>query len=432
MTSIFHSNLSKDLSLILNDADDFNVIIRVGEDQNVKEFYAHSVILRARSPYFKSELDLTEQLGEDVLELLVASDELMLEELLEHVQYYLIERKANWVQQNLVLVLHTVFNVDGFKKLQDYCLEFICLDSQLLVTLKEFQSLDRDILYSLLARDDLQIDEVVIWECLIRWGIEQTPGLGSENGDITKWNDENFEAFKKTLSQFIPLIRFVRMSSTDFFDKITPYKDIVPKHIYEEMMDFYDAGTFPKATNLLPRAGIIQIESNIMKYKQALIIANWIEKKDAKVTRSKNDSLYEFKLLFRGRRDGFDNISFRSRCNGQGRCLVLIKVDSSPKILGAFNPLGFKDNDIGQWYNTQHSFYFSFDNELDTQNMRISRVKTSCAFHEFRSHGLNFGNSFMVEDQILKIHKTNHYETDLNSTGSYQIREMEVLSVIIR
>ena len=53
MALIFHSSLSKDFSLILNDSDDFNVIIQVGENQNTKEFHAHSVILRARSPYFK-------------------------------------------------------------------------------------------------------------------------------------------------------------------------------------------------------------------------------------------------------------------------------------------------------------------------------------------------------------------------------------------
>jgi hypothetical protein len=56
MSSKFHSGLSKDFSLILNDSDDFNVIINVGENQNIKEFHAHSVILRARSPYFKSML----------------------------------------------------------------------------------------------------------------------------------------------------------------------------------------------------------------------------------------------------------------------------------------------------------------------------------------------------------------------------------------
>jgi len=35
-TSIFHSGLSKDISLILNDADDFNVIIQVCEKKNTK------------------------------------------------------------------------------------------------------------------------------------------------------------------------------------------------------------------------------------------------------------------------------------------------------------------------------------------------------------------------------------------------------------
>jgi hypothetical protein len=54
MTSIFHSGLIKDISSILNDVDDFNVIIKVGDYENTKEFHAHSVILRARCSYFKS------------------------------------------------------------------------------------------------------------------------------------------------------------------------------------------------------------------------------------------------------------------------------------------------------------------------------------------------------------------------------------------
>ena len=53
---MFHADLSQDLSLMLNDADDHNAIIQVGKDQNVKEFRAHSNLLRARSPYFKSAL----------------------------------------------------------------------------------------------------------------------------------------------------------------------------------------------------------------------------------------------------------------------------------------------------------------------------------------------------------------------------------------
>jgi hypothetical protein len=55
MISTFYPVLSKDFSLILNDSDsdDFNVIIQAGKNQDTKEFRAHSIILRARSPYFK-------------------------------------------------------------------------------------------------------------------------------------------------------------------------------------------------------------------------------------------------------------------------------------------------------------------------------------------------------------------------------------------
>ncbi|RIA83942.1 hypothetical protein C1645_785225 [Glomus cerebriforme] len=56
MTSKFYSRLSEELSLMLNGADDHNVIIQVGENLNTKEFRVHSNILKARSPYFKSAL----------------------------------------------------------------------------------------------------------------------------------------------------------------------------------------------------------------------------------------------------------------------------------------------------------------------------------------------------------------------------------------
>ena len=37
----------------------------------------------------------------------------------------------------------------------------------------------------------------------------------------------------------IPLIRFVDISSDDFFDKVRSYKAIIPYHFYEEVAEFY-------------------------------------------------------------------------------------------------------------------------------------------------------------------------------------------------
>src|SRR5436190_7769302 len=175
------------------------------------------------------------QLGEDVLGLLVASDELLLDELFNYVQDYLIEMQQSWVQQNFVFILHYIFKLTSCKRLHDYCLESICEDPQPFITSKNFLSLDQDILYELFRRNDLQIEEVVAWESLIKWGIEQTPCLES---DRTKWNVRDYEALKGTLSPFIPLIRFVELSPADYFDKVRPYKEVIPDHICEEVEEF--------------------------------------------------------------------------------------------------------------------------------------------------------------------------------------------------
>src|ERR1043165_6920431 len=112
---------------------------------------------------YAGELDLTKQSGEDILGLLIASDELLLVELLKYVQDYLIEKKTDWVKRNLVLILNNVSKIADCKKLWDYCLESICLDPQPLITSNEFPSLDKDILFNLIERDDLQVKEIDVW-----------------------------------------------------------------------------------------------------------------------------------------------------------------------------------------------------------------------------------------------------------------------------
>lgn len=52
----FCPGLPRNFSQLLSDAGDFDVTIKVGEDQITQEFHAHSTILGARSPYFKSAL----------------------------------------------------------------------------------------------------------------------------------------------------------------------------------------------------------------------------------------------------------------------------------------------------------------------------------------------------------------------------------------
>ncbi len=56
MTSDFLVGLSRDLAQLLQDGNDYNVIIKVGEGRDMKSFKTHSAILRARCPYFQAAL----------------------------------------------------------------------------------------------------------------------------------------------------------------------------------------------------------------------------------------------------------------------------------------------------------------------------------------------------------------------------------------
>ncbi|PKC04320.1 hypothetical protein RhiirA5_4560 [Rhizophagus irregularis] len=395
---------------------------------------------------YTGEVDLTNTSSIDILELLVASNELLLKELFKHVQDYLIEKQADWIRKNFVLVLHSVFDLKSCKKLKDYCLESICEDPQPFFTSKNFLSLNKDILYGLLERNDLQIEEIIVWNSLIKWGIKQTPGLRIRN---SKWNNRNFEALKKTLNKFIPLVRFV----TDYFDKVRPYKAIIPNHIYEEIEEYYFKGNLPRITTLPPRIGIIQkIESCIVKPKLSRIIINWIEGKDPNYNRNKKDADYKFDLIYRRSRDG-DNI-IRNRCAGRGAILILTKVKGSEKIFGGYNPIGWNDNSINyndginyglddnglnyrginydyykyggysrhnrhnhhnqynQYLPSAGSFIFSFENNEDIKNMKISRVvNSSCAIYNYLGNGVNFGGGDLaLENDRLSLGYTGYYE----------------------
>src|SRR5438874_11469211 len=50
------SKLVNDLTDLLNESDHYDVEIKVGKNENVKIFKAHSIILKVRSSYFKAAL----------------------------------------------------------------------------------------------------------------------------------------------------------------------------------------------------------------------------------------------------------------------------------------------------------------------------------------------------------------------------------------
>ncbi len=349
---------------------------------------------------------MTEQSGDDIFGLLIALDELLLEELFKYVQDHLIEKQYNWIQNNFFLVVKTAYNRTNFQKLYDHCITTVCENPLPIFHSNDFLSLDKDTLLNLLESDCLRIKEIIVWDSLIKWGIEQTPELRSKNSYGTRWNQRNFEALKKTLSQFIPLIRFMEISPDDFFDKVSPYKAVIPINIYEELEGFYYKGAFPKTISMGPR-----IPSTIIKPSLVPILVNWIDGNDPNVLPFNNK--YKFNLIYLKSRDGFDCKTFHDKCNGQRPFIILIKVQSK-KIYGGYNPIGY--NERNQWLSSSESFIFSFENDQDKHNMKIGRVSntTKSAWEIYNLSFINFENH-------LYLGRSNQY---------LYIKEIEVFSVV--
>jgi hypothetical protein len=169
---------------------------------------------------------------------------LLLLDLFVKVQDYLIKERTTWIQQNFVLVLHSVFKLSSCEKLIVHYLESICLNPYLLITSNEFPFLDKD-----------------------------------------KWNNNNFEALKKTLSEFISLIRFVEISPADFFDKVRHYKAIILHYIqYMRKLWNFIWDVFPTTNILPPRVGKrVEFERRELKRKlEPEIAKSQIESQKAK------------------------------------------------------------------------------------------------------------------------------------------------------
>ena len=54
-----------------------------------------------------------------------AANEFSLQELINHLQSFLIENKTNWLEQNFGLVYLTSFGHDPFLKLQEFCTDVV-------------------------------------------------------------------------------------------------------------------------------------------------------------------------------------------------------------------------------------------------------------------------------------------------------------------
>src|SRR5689334_13782706 len=114
-------------------------------------------------------IELNNLQGPDALKLLIAVDELNIQQLISHIQEFLIEHKTEFLHQNPTGILETVYQHETFTDLWNFCLEKICEEPKILFNSDKFINLKAQLLELLLKRDDLNMDEIETWESLLKW-----------------------------------------------------------------------------------------------------------------------------------------------------------------------------------------------------------------------------------------------------------------------
>src|SRR5918911_4098402 len=224
-------------------------------------------------------IELKNLQGPDVLKLLIAVNELNIQQLISHVQEFLIEHKAEFLHQNPTGILETVYQHEAFMDLWNFCLEVICEEPNTLFNSDNFINLKAPLLELLLKRDDLGLNEIEIWENLLKWCFAQQ----NMTNDPTKWSKEDITKVERSLHRFIPLIRFYDIEPTDFFYKVYCYKDVLPQDLIHDLLEFHIVPDAKPKTNVLPlrKQNLkLKLDSNLIESKHIPIFASWIDKKD--------------------------------------------------------------------------------------------------------------------------------------------------------
>ncbi|PKK79390.1 hypothetical protein RhiirC2_842659 [Rhizophagus irregularis] len=461
-----------DLEKVLETNDGYDVIIYAGENENVKELRAHSSILCIRSKYFCTafsgvwsnkkdgkfifkkpnispqifkiilrfiycgKIDLTKLLGPEILELLMALDELNFHSLISHVQEYLINNQDKFLQQNPIEILEAVYQHESFTDLWNYCLERICAEPEMLFNSDNFINLKAPLLKLILKRDDLVLDEIEIWNNLLKWSIAKNPSISQ---DITKWSNEDITIIERSLHGFIPLIRFYHISSDDFLDKIYPLKELLPKDLFDELVKFniapnrkpnIDEIQPPRKPKFIHDSTIC--DSIIVKCQHFAVFASWIDKKKILHYNVRNIP-YKFNLLYRASRDGNAHATFHAKCDNKGPTIVIVKISNSEKIVGGYNPL--KWDSSNQNKSTIDSYIYLFSDNIDTKSAKVSYSNgDNFSIRNSAAHGPGFGKGY----DLIANQDGNNWYSGTNSYpiidgipyGYFEVDDYEVFQVI--
>src|SRR5438034_8876404 len=143
-------------------------------------------------------VDLTKLQSREILNLLLPSNEFELQPLVTYIQETLIKNHVDFIIKNNPEIIELTYQQKLLTKLWDFCIQEICYEPDRLFKSTKFLTLNPAILEIILKQDHCNIDEIIIWENLLKWMCGQQPVIQQ---DINKWNKNDFTRSEEHTSE---------------------------------------------------------------------------------------------------------------------------------------------------------------------------------------------------------------------------------------
>ncbi|KAF0428771.1 BTB/POZ protein [Gigaspora margarita] len=465
--------LSNDFNQLLTSSSNYDVIIKAGDENDVKEFRVHALILITRSQYFRTALsdnwarkegnvtilekpnvspkifhlllrylytgviDFDSLDGPLILQILIAADELYLDSLLKRVDDYLIYKHADFLRKDPGQILQIIFKYEPCSKFRDLCLKTICESPEILFSSPDFLSLDKTIFLLLLKRGDLIMDDIEIWNYMLKWGAAQISN-NFKIEDISKWSSQDISLLKDLLLDLIPLIKWLEISSTAFWRNVIPYKKIFPKELLWAIIGYHlDPNDVSITKSLPPRClqSLPLFDSLIIGQKHFSVIASWLEKQDSNYFEKRKLS-YSFSLLLRASQDGSSSDKFHNLCDNKGPILIISKIRQNGQIIGGYCPIDLKPGlnvrHNESWLASQDSFVFCFNiNSNFNYIARVSDNQKAIYYNPNTCIGFGLQDMLLSNNQIRSLSDSSYGNIKhVLPRGTHNLENYEVFQVI--
>src|ERR1051325_11543022 len=186
-------------------------------------------------------LDVDLQDPELILDVLIAADELYFVEVLDYLQDLFLKQTQNSVQRYFSHFYDVSSQYSSFTKLRQCIKNIVNKLPHIIFRADDFIYLDKETLLYLVKRNDIVIDEIEIWDCLMKWCMAKTNLKGK---DVKDWNIDDFYCLGKSLELFLPHIKFELISRNDYTVKIKPFKQSFNRNVYKKIKDAINLNEF--------------------------------------------------------------------------------------------------------------------------------------------------------------------------------------------